>query len=300
MRKMLAVSAVASLFLVAHATNDKAALKAQVLDDRFPEMVIDIDRNLSRLGFNPGAVDGRIDNNLLKSAEKFRIQHGLPGGSVIDVDLLLATGAAIDQTASRSVTPMPRIDGPVVGDLDRQQVINPIVATPRVIDQGSQPSIIPAPPGRRYEALSPMPRVDGPVVGRLERPLTREPSINAPTLAHEAQELMKRLGYYDGAVDGIVGPKTRAAAIAFARDFSVPFRGINRGFVDALRAAVHYRTRPARSPAPAIDSRVPPGAIDRPNLPSAHAPRAIHSPPPDVDNIIWEPRNQGIRGEQLD
>lgn len=301
MRKTLAVTIIASLSIAALGANGEKQLQAQVLDHRFTEMVVDIERNLERLGFNPGAIDGRIDNDLQKAAEKFRMQNRLRGAGQIDVELLLVTQSLLTSSSPPAASPMPLTEGPVVGSLERPAIAQP-ESTPRVINQGRQPDIIAAPPGRRYErpsTASPMPRVDGPVVGNLDRPLTEEPTISGPTLNHEAQELLRRLGYYDGAIDGIVGPKTRAAANSFAQDFAVPFRGINRGFVDALRAALHYRTRSSRSPTPLFDSRVPPGAIDRPDLSSAYDPRAIQGPSPDRDSIIWEPRNQGIRGEQL-
>jgi peptidoglycan hydrolase-like protein with peptidoglycan-binding domain len=43
-------------------------------------------------------------------------------------------------------------------------------------------------------------------------------------------------GYYDGAIDGIVGPKTRAALLRFQEDFGLKITGtITPEVLDALR-----------------------------------------------------------------
>lgn len=43
-------------------------------------------------------------------------------------------------------------------------------------------------------------------------------------------------GYYDGAIDGIVGPKTRAALLRFQEDFGLKKTGtITPEVLDALR-----------------------------------------------------------------
>jgi peptidoglycan hydrolase-like protein with peptidoglycan-binding domain len=55
------------------------------------------------------------------------------------------------------------------------------------------------------------------------------------SVAAEAQAELRRRGYYDGAVDGVIGPRTRNAIAAFQDDAGLATTGrLNNSTLSAL------------------------------------------------------------------
>jgi len=53
------------------------------------------------------------------------------------------------------------------------------------------------------------------------------------------QTLLSALGYYNGSIDGIMGPTTRSAIINFSQDKNIVFYKINDEFIFKLSSAVN-------------------------------------------------------------
>lgn len=96
---------------------------------------------------------------------------------------------------------------------------------------------------RTRRAISAYQRAAGlPETGRASRELLDYMKFSAPRpgagpsgVAHTQRRLAAR-GYYDGAIDGIAGPKTRAAIRRFQRDAGLAVTGkIDRSLARALR-----------------------------------------------------------------
>lgn len=88
-----------------------------------------------------------------------------------------------------------------------------------------------------------------PQTGRASRELLESlrlaaPPAGGPPIA-DVQHLLAARGYYDGAVDGIAGRRTRAAIRRFQRDAGLPVTGVpDQGLLRALETAlpgVHAR-----------------------------------------------------------
>jgi hypothetical protein len=90
--------------------------------------------------------------------------------------------------------------------------------------QTEQPSgQMPAPPAPSMPAPSGGPGAgtgtmgQAPATGTASRPVHRRARVHASSRVREAQRALQRRGLYEGKIDGLNGPQTRAAVAAFQK-----------------------------------------------------------------------------------
>lgn len=78
-----------------------------------------------------------------------------------------------------------------------------------------------------------------------KNPTRQSPRYNSPTSKVDAtkvkttQTLLSALGYYNGSIDGIMGPTTQKAIVNFSQDKNIVFYTINDEFIFKLSSAVN-------------------------------------------------------------
>lgn len=119
----------------------------------------------------------------------------------------------------------------------------------------------------------------GPVEPETTINIVRPPAEPAPSArrdpaVEQVQGILKDLGFYSGAVDGILGPNTQSAVAAYQRKVGL---GASGALDDALLEQLGLAPRTAS---------VPPRPAPRPAAPSATAPSAAPAPPQSADARI--------------
>jgi hypothetical protein len=109
------------------------------------------------------------------------------------------------------------------------------VQTARTPRKNTQPRLVGG-QSKRYLDITPMEKTSYKYVGKShyhkvafkEKPISNLPKIkNAPNLSKkDIQYLLKKLGYYEGKLDGVIGSKSKAAIKAFQNDAKLKSDGI--------------------------------------------------------------------------
>jgi hypothetical protein len=99
-------------------------------------------------------------------------------------------------------------------------------ATPAAAVVAPSPAAPPA--ANAAAALPPRPALTAPAAAPATAPVARslpEESHYTPSDRREVQDALRALGYYDGAVDGVIGPDTRAAIRRYQHELGAPMTG---------------------------------------------------------------------------
>jgi peptidoglycan hydrolase-like protein with peptidoglycan-binding domain len=187
------------------------------------EVVIQAQRQLKALGFNPGAVDGDVGSQTTAAVRAYQQAYRLP------------QTARLDETTLRSLLPdqFQTSVGPT--GLSNREVI--IQAQRQLKALGFDPGTTDGDVGPQTEAavreyqrayrLPPTGMLDEATV----RSLLAEPSQTPPALLSnrevvlQAQRQLKALGFNPGTIDGNIGPQTQAAVREYQRAYRLPPTG---------------------------------------------------------------------------
>jgi peptidoglycan hydrolase-like protein with peptidoglycan-binding domain len=135
---------------------------------------------------------------------------------------------------------------------------------------------------------------------RIERPETPEPAPSprpADPRTAEVQTILQRLGFYEGAVDGLAGPATMRAIENYRRVVGLPANGgIDETLLEQLGASPKTSgIAPVREPVPAVASPMP--EPERIRMIQTGL-RAFGDAGISVDGIAGEKTRQGVRNFQ--
>jgi peptidoglycan hydrolase-like protein with peptidoglycan-binding domain len=169
-----------------------------------------VQEKLKDQGFYYGKVDGKPGPETTAALKRFQIRNGLPVTGSADLETTKALGVAGKesyQNAAPQVNDSYRLDRDALRDRDANRM-----APPPQVSQA-------APPQSRDMLRPPAPANPS----GLSRIFARTPYESAPPslqaeMLRRAQFILRREGYYRGALDGIPGPRTEAAIVAYQRD----------------------------------------------------------------------------------
>jgi peptidoglycan hydrolase-like protein with peptidoglycan-binding domain len=192
-------------------------------------------------GFNPGKIDGIVGGRSRTAIAAFTAKHRLPATGD-HKDLLAALletlpPAADDQIAlpsSAGATPCAAPDLRVI-----QSLLEFLGWSPGPVDGKPGPRTRNATAGfQRSLRLAPTGEADAGLLAALETGARRGFGSNRTADTRLAQQLLAVRGFDPGNIDGLVGPRTRAAITAFAQAKGVsPTHAIDAALLGALLAS---------------------------------------------------------------
>ncbi|MEP9378324.1 peptidoglycan-binding domain-containing protein [Aquabacter sp. CN5-332] len=194
---------------------------------------------------------------------------GVTGAVLVNIFMLQTGGVRVASQGATSVSVEPKArpaSAPGQG--------NPamIFAPPSAV--GAAPAAAPAaPPPRAAAPAAPAP---APAQQNALLPPAPIPKVPSPLIADIQRELARR-GLYDGAADGLTGPKTEAAIRAFEQ--SAHLRVTTGEPTEAVLTQLRRAPAPQAAAAPPMTLAVAPRTVPPPQAPVAAAPRASLAPP---------------------
>jgi peptidoglycan hydrolase-like protein with peptidoglycan-binding domain len=188
-------------------------------------LILDAQRQLKALGFDPGAVDGNVGSQTGAALRAYQQNYRLP-----------ETGR-LDDVTLRSLLPRRFEAAPAPIDLSNREVI--LQAQRQLKALGFTPGDIDGNVGSQTEAAvrAYQQKYRLPETGRLDettlRSLLPERTHASPIpvdrsdreLTRRAQIQLKALGFDPGSVDGNIGPQTEAALRAYQQAHRLPATG---------------------------------------------------------------------------
>ncbi len=94
----------------------------------------------------------------------------------------------------------------------------------------------------------PVPAVEPETTINIERPAAAAPAVTGDPTVKRVQGVLKDLGFYDGAVDGLTGPNTRSAVEAYQRKVGLTVTGVIDGTLMEQLGATAAVPKPASRP----------------------------------------------------
>jgi peptidoglycan hydrolase-like protein with peptidoglycan-binding domain len=187
------------------------------------EVIVQAQRQLKALGFNPGAIDGNLGSQTTAAVREYQRAYRLP------------QTARLDDTTLRSLLP-DRFQTPVgpTGLSNREVIIR---AQRQLKALGFDPGTTDGDVGPQTEAaVREYQRAYRlPTTGMLDevtlRSLVAEPPETSPAplsnreVVLQAQRQLKALGFNPGTIDGNIGPQTQAAVREYQRAYRLPPTG---------------------------------------------------------------------------
>uniref|UniRef100_UPI0030D8843D peptidoglycan-binding protein n=1 Tax=Calothrix sp. NIES-2100 TaxID=1954172 RepID=UPI0030D8843D len=204
------------------------------------ERVSELQAALKLLGFYTGAVDGNYNNITASAVSRFKQAAGLNSDGVVDA----ATWQKLfpsQTTASSTVPapkPTPKSTQPVIVPAQAGNIRRP---TPQPEPKPAQPRQPTTPKPQRNTNRSTTTRTPAPRTPQIPR-FERSPGIqytteglpilrlgNRGSEVGKLQEVLKRLGFLSGDVDGDFGPTTEAAVKAAQSRYGLEADGVAGG-----------------------------------------------------------------------
>ena len=233
-----------------------------------------LQRKLASAGFNPGKIDGIFGSNTRAAVLAFQRSKGLAQDGIVGVRTWTALGVNCHTPTPPPGNHCPTLrqgsTGPAVSDLQRRLknrgfykgnidgIFGPLTRSAVVAFQGSMGLVQDGIVGiRTWTALGVNCHTSAPPSPPPPRP--QPPANYCPTLQQGStgpavvrlQELLKSRGFYTGNIDGIFGPITRAAVVAFQGSMGLVQDGIvGIRTWTALGVNCHTPTPPPPPPPP--------------------------------------------------
>ena len=188
-----------------------------------PEVIVQAQRQLKALGFNPGTIDGNVGSQTVAALREYQRAYRLP-----------QTGG-LDDATLRSLLPdrFQTSTGPT--GLSNREVI--IQAQRQLKALGFDPGTTDGDVGPQTEAavreyqrayrLPPTGMLDEVTVRSLlpEQSRTSPAPLSNREVTLQAQRQLKALGFNPGTIDGNIGPQTTAALREYQRAYRLPTTG---------------------------------------------------------------------------
>ncbi len=202
---------------------------------RADELTKSAQTELKELGFYYGESTGLNSPETVAAIKRYQIRNGYEVTGALNTETLKGLGLETDNSASPEPAPPARQQNPPPVNLKRD---DPIQKSDRkFLDQQienprpPQPSVV-APP-------SPLTPPSAPGAENYSHIFARTPYEIAPaevqlSTVRKAQNILLKSGLYRGAADGVPGPSTEEAILAYQRRIHVPLTG--RLDLDTLNA----------------------------------------------------------------
>jgi peptidoglycan hydrolase-like protein with peptidoglycan-binding domain len=197
--------------------------RASIAQAEDRELIIQAQRQLKALGFNPGAIDGNVGSQTTAAVREYQRAYRLP------------QTARLDDTTLRSLLP-DRFQTPTgpTGLSNREVIIR---AQRQLKVLGFDPGTTDGDVGpqteaavREYQRAYRLPTtgmLDEATLRSLlaEPPDTPPASLSNREVVLQAQRQLKALGFNPGTIDGNFGPQTQAAVREYQRAYRLPPTG---------------------------------------------------------------------------
>jgi peptidoglycan hydrolase-like protein with peptidoglycan-binding domain len=196
---------------------------------------------LTYLGFKPGKIDGVVGGLTRAAITAFATKHNLPAMSADHPDLHAALREKLPPVPDDGVTPSSLAPATLLTALDLRLVQSLLAFL------GHDPGPVDGKPGPRTRSAIrdfqgsrggvPSGEVDAGLLAALEAEAKRAFGHNRTADTRLVQQMLGIRGFDTGGVDGLVGPRTKAAIMAFEQaQGSSPADTVDATLLDALLA----------------------------------------------------------------